>query len=57
MQVLATGLRDLRLSRRAKAFIGITDSETVKLDLDNMGLEEAKYWASKTCREFKLGDF
>jgi len=27
------------------------------LDLDNMGLEEVKYWASKICKEFKLGGF
>lgn len=42
---------------RSKPIIGYTSSSTVMLDFDNIGLEEVKYWASRICKEFKLGGF
>jgi len=39
------------------SILGITDTETVKLDFDNTPLKTVKYWASRTCRWFKLGGF
>lgn len=37
--------------------VGFTDQETVKLDLDNMGFSEVKYWASYACKEWKLDGY
>jgi hypothetical protein len=37
--------------------IGYTSSTTVMLDLDNLGLEEVRYWAHKISEEFKLNGF
>ena len=34
--------------------LGYTDVETVKLDLDNMRLEEVRKWANQTLNEFDL---
>ena len=40
-----------------KFLIGYTDTETVKLDLDNTSLEKAKNWSLITERKFNLGGF
>ncbi len=37
--------------------IGFTSSTTVMLDLDNLGLEEVRYWAHKIRNEFRLKGF
>lgn len=42
---------------RSKPIIGYTDPSIVMLDFDNMGLEEVRYWASRICKEHKLGGF
>lgn len=44
-------------SSQGKPIFGFTDTETVKLDFDNMPLEEVKYWACKTMGKFRLGGF
>ena len=40
---------------RTKAILGYSDTETVKLDFDNMSLKTVKYWAYRTMSWFKLG--
>jgi len=40
-----------------KSTIGYSDTETVKLDLDNMSFRTTKYWALKAMKRFKLGGF
>ena len=37
--------------------LGYTDTETVKLDLDNMTFKRVKYWSHKTLKHFRLGGF
>ncbi|MCJ7761544.1 hypothetical protein MUP59_10475 [Candidatus Bathyarchaeota archaeon] len=37
--------------------LGYTDTETVKLDFDNMGFQEVLRWAKRTSKRFKLGGF
>ena len=40
-----------------KPILGYTDTETVKLDLDNMPFKSVKYWASRIGRWFRLKGF
>ena len=39
------------------SIFGYTDTETVKLDFDNMPFKQVKYWASRTMRWFKQEGF
>lgn len=39
------------------SILGITDTETVKLDFDNTPFKVVKYWASRTMKWFKLEGF
>jgi len=39
------------------SILGITDSETVKLDFDNTSFKTVKYWAFRTMRWFGLKGF
>ena len=40
-----------------KPILGYTDTETVKLDFDDMPFMDVKYWAQRVMRWFKLGGF
>jgi len=40
-----------------KFVMGVTDTETVKLDFDNTPLKTVKYWAFRTMKWFKLEGF
>lgn len=40
-----------------KFVIGYTDTETVKLDLDNVSLKQVKYWAFRVMDWFRLEGF
>ena len=40
-----------------KFIIGVTDTETVKLDFDNACFKTVKYWAFRTMKWFKLEGF
>lgn len=40
-----------------RSVLGYTDTETVKLDFDNVSFKTAKYWAYRTMEKFKLGGF
>ena len=51
----ASGL--IRKSSQGKPVFGFTDTETVKLDFDNMPLERVKFWARKTMGKYRLGGF
>ena len=42
---------------QAKPIMGFSDTETVKLDLDNLRLETVKHWALKTLKQFRLRGF
>jgi hypothetical protein len=44
-------------SHQGKPIIGFTDTETVKLDLDNMNFGRVKYWATKTLKQFRLDGY
>jgi hypothetical protein len=44
----------LRRKSSPKFILGYTDTETVKLDLDNMSFQRVKYWALKTAKQFRL---
>jgi hypothetical protein len=37
--------------------LGYSDTETVKLDFDEMSFRSVKYWASKAMKRFKLAGF
>lgn len=47
------------MTERSKAnpILGYSDTETVKLDFDNMSFKSVKYWASRIGRWFKLRGF
>ena len=47
----------MRKKSSPKPVLGYTDTETVKLDLDNMPFKSVKYWASRTSRWFRLRGF
>jgi hypothetical protein len=40
-----------------KSILGYSDTETVKLDFDEMSFRSVKYWASKAMKRFKLAGF
>jgi hypothetical protein len=40
-----------------KFILGCTDTDTVKLDFDNTNIKDAKYWAFRTMKWFKLRGF
>ena len=40
-----------------KFILGYTDTNTVKLDFDNTTIKDAKYWALRTMKWFKLRGF
>ena len=40
-----------------KPILGYSDTETVKLDFDDVPFKTVKYWASRTMKWFKLGGF
>jgi hypothetical protein len=40
-----------------KSIIGYTDTETGKLDFDNMPFKQVKYWALRTMKWHKLEGF
>ena len=42
---------------QGKPLFGFTDTETVKLDLDDMSFGRVKYWACKALKQFGLGGF
>jgi len=44
----------LRKKSNPKPILGYTDTETVKLDLDNMPFKWVKYWSVKTLKQFRL---
>jgi hypothetical protein len=46
-----------RMLNQAKPIMGFSDTETVKLDLDNLPLEAVKHWALKTLKQFRLRGF
>ena len=48
------GLEDQTL-KASKPILGLTDFETVMLDLDDMSFKSVKYWAKKANEEFRLG--
>jgi len=50
-----SGLQDQKL--KADPILGLTDFETVMLDLDDLSFKSAKYWAKKTIEWFELGGF
>jgi hypothetical protein len=54
MDIRGNGLRD---KSSPKPILGYTDTETVKLDLDNMPFKSVKYWASRISRWFRLRGF
>ena len=45
-----------RLSR-GRPVVGYTDTQTVKLDLDNVPFKTAKHWAQRVMKRFNLGGF
>ncbi len=47
----------LRKKSNPKPILGYTDTETVKLDLDNMPFERVRYWALRISRWFRLRGF
>jgi hypothetical protein len=47
----------LRKKSSPEFILGYTDTETVKLDLDDVSFERVKYWALGTTKQFKLGGF
>jgi len=47
----------LRKKSNPKPILGYTDTETVKLDLDNMSFQRVKYWALGTAKQFRLRGF
>jgi hypothetical protein len=47
----------LRRKSNPKFILGYTDTETVKLDLDNMSFQRVRYWALGTAKQFRLGGF
>jgi len=54
MVVQANGLR----KKLTPDFVlGYTDTETVKLDLDNMSFDRVEYWARATTKRFRLRGF
>ncbi len=57
MNILQTGIGLTKKWNQGKPIIGYTDSGTVMLDLDNMGLEEVKHWAFRINKEFQLDGF
>ena len=42
---------------KAKPILGFSDTETVKLDFDDVSFRTVRYWASRTVRWFKLQGF
>jgi len=54
MVVQANGLRR---KSTPNFILGYTDTETVKLDLDNMSFQRVKYWALGTAKRFRLRGF
>jgi hypothetical protein len=40
-----------------KPILGISDTETVKLDFDNISFSDVKYWALKAKKKFRLDGF
>ena len=40
-----------------KFILGYTDTETVKLDLDDMSFDRVRYWAVATTKRFRLRGF
>jgi hypothetical protein len=47
----------LRRKSSPKFILGYTDTETVKLDLDDMPFQRAKHWALETAKQFRLRGF
>jgi len=47
----------LRRKSCPRPILGYTDTETVKLDLDNMPFKRVKYWASRISSWFRLRGF
>lgn len=54
---MALKVSGLTEKSKAKPIIGFSDTETVKLDFDDVQFETVKYWASRTSRWFKLQGF
>ena len=42
---------------KAKPILGFSDTETIKLDLDEVSFRTVRYWALRTLRWFKLQGF
>ena len=42
---------------QGRPLLGYSDTETVKLDFDEMPFKDVKYWALRTMKWFKLGGF
>jgi hypothetical protein len=43
--------------RQGKPILGYTDTETVKLDFDDIPFKKVNYWAERAMNWFKLGGF
>jgi hypothetical protein len=52
-------MRELGLIEKCKAkfILGVSDTETVKLDFDNTPFRLVKYWTSKAMQKFRLEGF
>lgn len=42
---------------QGKPVLGFTDTETVKLDFDELEFRNVKYWAERAMNWFKLGGY
>jgi hypothetical protein len=50
----ANGLKEIS---NHKQILGVSDIETVKLDLDDVSFSKVKYWASRAKKRFRLRGF
>ena len=54
---MALRVHGLTETSKANPILGFSDTETVKLDLDDVSFRTVRYWASRTARWFKLQGF
>lgn len=57
LESLVSRVHGLTETSKANPILGLSDTETVKLDFDDVSFKTVRYWASRTRRWFKLQGF